>query len=95
MGRPVALPPPTWNLIDSRDRANARVFGDERFTICYERRLDLFSAIDLERRVAIAWTHDAAALPSDAPPVSTPVSVSGWPSTPAGALGYLTQRSGA
>ena len=61
----VALPPPQWDLIDSRDRANARVFGDERFSLCYERRLDLFSAIDLHRGVAVAWTHDAATLPSD------------------------------
>jgi len=61
----IALPPPNWDLLDFHDRANARVSGDGRFSLCYERRLDLFSITDLQRDVAIAWTHDAQMLPSD------------------------------
>lgn len=74
----VELPPPRWEGIDYRDRANARVYSDDRFSLCYERRLDLFSAIDRDRGLAIAWTHDADALPADAQGTPLERLLQGW-----------------
>ena len=60
----VVLPPPPWEAVEYHERGNARAFSDERFSLSFERRTDVFSAVDNERGLAIYWTRDADALPN-------------------------------
>jgi hypothetical protein len=60
----VILPPPPWDAVDFNERGNARSFSDERFSLSFERRTDVFSAVDNARQLAIYWTRDADALPN-------------------------------
>jgi hypothetical protein len=60
----VLLPPPPWDRLAFHERGNARAYRDARFSLSYERRTDVFSAVDNERRLAVYWTRDADALPN-------------------------------
>lgn len=60
----VLLPPPPWDRLAYHERGNARAYRDARFSLSYERRTDVFSAVDTQRRRAIYWTRDADALPN-------------------------------
>lgn len=57
------LPPPPWDELDYYERSNMRGFDDGRFTLNFERRTDVFSAVDKGRDIAIYWTRDASLLP--------------------------------
>lgn len=58
------LPPPPWDALEYRERGNARFYDDDRFSVSYDRRTDVFSAVDVERRLGLYWTRDADALPN-------------------------------
>lgn len=60
----VLLPPPPWDALEYHERGNTRAYDDPRFSLSYDRRTDVFSAVDAERRVALHWTRDADALPN-------------------------------
>ena len=60
----VVLPPPPWESVAYHERGNARAFSNERFSLGFERRTDVFSAVDNQRGMAIYWTRDADALPN-------------------------------
>jgi hypothetical protein len=60
----VVLAPPPWDALEYHERGNARAYSDARFSLSFERRTDVFSAVDAERGVAIYWTRDADALPN-------------------------------
>jgi hypothetical protein len=58
------LAPPPWDLVDFHERGNTRAWHDERFTLSYDRRTDVFSAVDTLGRRAVYWTRDAETLPN-------------------------------
>lgn len=58
------LKPPPWELVDFHERGNTRAWHDERFTLSYDRRTDIFSAVDIPGRRAAYWTRDAETLPN-------------------------------
>ena len=58
------LKPPPWELVDFHERGNTRAWYDDRFTLSYDRRTDIFSASDALERRAIYWTRDAETLPN-------------------------------
>ncbi len=58
------LTPPPWDAVEYHERGNTRAWNDERFSLSYDRKTDVFSAVDSDRRVALYWTRDAAALPN-------------------------------
>ena len=60
----VVLPPPPWDDLRYHERGNARAYSDARFSLSFERRTDVFSAVDNERQMAVYWTRDASALPN-------------------------------
>jgi hypothetical protein len=60
----VLLPPPPWDALAYRERGNTRAFHDTRFSLSYDRRTDVFSAVDLAQDRAVYWTRDAEALPN-------------------------------
>ena len=59
-----ALKPPPWELVDFHERGNTRAWHDERFTLSYDRRTDIFSAVDSVVRRAVYWTRDSETLPN-------------------------------
>jgi hypothetical protein len=58
----VSLRPPPWDAL-SFERGNVRGFQDPRFTLVYDRRTRIFSAVDNARGCAVYWLHDAADVP--------------------------------
>lgn len=56
------LPPPPWDAVPFTERGNVRAWDSERFSLSFDRRTDVFSAVDNQRRVGIYWTRDAEAL---------------------------------
>ena len=56
------LPPPPWEAVDYFERGNVRGYQDARWTLAYDRRLEVFSAADHLRQVAIYWARDAVNL---------------------------------
>jgi hypothetical protein len=59
----VPRPSPPWNLLRYVERGNVRAYADERFVLVYDWRTDVFTALDLERPIALYWTGDAERLP--------------------------------
>lgn len=57
------LPGPPWHALNYTERANMRSFRDARFTLVYDRGTDVFCAVDVERNIALYWTHNFDALP--------------------------------
>jgi hypothetical protein len=57
------LPAPPWHALDYVERANMRSYRDARFSLFYDRGTDVFSAVDVERNIALYWTRDFDALP--------------------------------
>jgi hypothetical protein len=60
----VLLPPPPWDALAYHERGSVRAFHNARFSLSYDRRTDVFSAVDADRLVAVYWTRDADALPN-------------------------------
>jgi len=60
----VALEPPPWDDLDFHERGNVRAWRDDRFALRYDRRTDVFSALDDRRGIAVYWTRDADLLPN-------------------------------
>lgn len=58
------LEPPPWDALDFRERGNVRAWRDDRFVLSYDRRTDVFSALDDARGLGVYWTRDADALPN-------------------------------
>ncbi len=56
------LPPPPWEAVDYFERGNVRGYHDARWTLAYDRRLEVFSAVDHGRRAALYWARDSANL---------------------------------
>lgn len=56
------LPPPPWDRLEFYERANMRGYDDGRFALNFERRTEVFSAVDNERDIAIYWTREASRL---------------------------------
>jgi len=59
----VNLTPPFWETVTYYERANLRGFQDGRFTLVYNRRARVFSAVDNARGRAIYWLHGVGAVP--------------------------------
>ena len=59
----VVLAPPPWESLACFERANLRVFQDERFLLVVDRATGVFSAVDGARGVALYWAADAALVP--------------------------------
>jgi hypothetical protein len=57
------LPPPPWDALGFHERGATRGHADPRFSLVFDRRTDVFSAVDAERRLAVYWTRQGSALP--------------------------------
>lgn len=56
------LPPPPWEAVDYYERGNVRGYQDARWSLVYDRRLEVFSAVDHTRQRAVYWARDSANL---------------------------------
>ena len=54
------LPPPPWDRLDYYERSNMRGYDDGRFKLNFDRRTDVFSAVDNGRDVGIYWTRNGS-----------------------------------